>query len=200
MLLSEYAKNIGITYRTAWNHFKGGKIKGAYKLESGTIIVPNEIVSKQLKTVIYGRVSSSQNKSNLESQVVRLSHWATLNGHTTSDVIKEVGSGLNDNRKKLLKLLTDETIGFIIVEHKDRLTRFGFNYIEALLKNRGGGVIIVNQVDSDKEDLIQDFISVITSFCARIYGQRRSKRKTEKILEELVDVDKQSIQNEDLSE
>ena len=76
-------------------------------------------------------------------------------------------------------------IQYIIVEHKDRLTRFGFNYIKALLKSIGGSVIVINEVESNKEDLIQDFVSVITSFCARIYGQRRSKRKTEKLLEGL---------------
>ena len=185
MILSAYAKNLGIGYRTAWNHFKAGKIKGAYKLESGTIIVPDDVIEDTLSTVIYSRVSSSQNKDNLETQADRLGKWATLNGYIISDVVKEVGSGLNDKRKKLLKLLNDKTVGYIIIEHKDRLTRFGFNYIESLLKNRGGGIIVVNTVDSDKEDLVQDFISVITSFCARIYGQRRSKRKTEKLLEDL---------------
>lgn len=99
--------------------------------------------------------------------------------------MQEIGSGLNDKRPKLLKLLNDITIGYIIVEHKDRLTRFGFNYIKSLLESRGGGVIVINEVESNKEDLIQDFVSVITSFCARIYGQRRSKRKTEKLLEGL---------------
>ena len=72
-----------------------------------------------------------------------------------------------------------------IVEHKDRLTRFGFNYIEKLLSRSGVELEVVNQVDGEKEDLIQDFVSVITSFSARIYGQRRSRRKTEKLIEEL---------------
>ena len=108
-----------------------------------------------------------------------------MNGFTVKHVVKEVGSGLNDNRKKLLKLLDNKSIGFIIVEHKDRLTRFGFNYIDTLLKSRGGKVVVINDIDNDKEDLVQDFISVITSFCARIYGKRRSKRKTEKILENI---------------
>lgn len=190
MMLTDYAKKLGITYRTAWNHFKADKIEGAYKLKTGTIIVPDEVViTDQLATVIYSRVSSSQNKANMETQAVRLSHWATLNGYTVKEVIKEVGSGLNDNRKKLLRILNDKSVGFIIVEHKDRLTRFGFNYIKALLNNRGGDIIVVNAVDNDKEDLLQDFISVITSFCARIYGQRRSKRKTEKLLEGL-EIDK----------
>jgi putative resolvase len=184
VILSDYAKKLGIQYRTAWNHFKAGKIAGAYKLESGTIIVPDENI-ENLSVAIYTRVSSSENKVNLESQLTRVRKWATLNGFTVSYEVSEVGSGLNDNRKKLLKLLNNKNVGFIIVEHKDRLTRFGFNYIDALLKSRGGQVIVINQVDNDKEDLIQDFVSVITSFCARIYGHRRSKRKTEKVLENL---------------
>ncbi len=185
MTLSDYAKKLGIQYRTAWNHFKEGKIAGAYKLESGTIIVPSDKERLKTKLVLYARVSSSENKTNLDSQLIRIRNWAVSNGYTIDYEVSEVGSGLNDNRKKLLKLLEDPEVTTIIVEHKDRLTRFGFNYIETLLKNRGGEIVVINQVTSDKEDLIQDFISVITSFCARIYGQRRSKRSTEKLIKEL---------------
>lgn len=93
-----------------------------------------------------------------------------------------MGSGLNDNKQKLLKILNNKKITRIIVEHKDRLTRFGFNYIKSLFP---GEIFIVNNIESDKQDLIQDFISVITSFCARIYGQRRCCRNTEKLIKEL---------------
>lgn len=185
MTLREYAKRLGIQYRTAWNHFKEGKIEGAYKSNTGTIVVP-EVTNNKLTTVVYCRVSSSENKPNLLTQASRVSQWATLNGYTVENVVSEIGSGLNDNRKKLLKVLQDPLVGAIIVEHKDRLTRFGFTYIDTLLKTRGGeGVVVINQTDNDKEDLIQDFTSVITSFCARIYGQRRTKRKTEKLLKDL---------------
>ena len=103
-------------------------------------------------------------------------------------MIKEVGSGLNDERPKLTKLLeSEEKIERIIVEHKDRLTRFGFNYLEILSKKMNFEIIVVNKVKDDKEDLIQDFISVITSFCARIYSRRKVTRKTEKIIKELTD-------------
>lgn len=184
MTLQDYAKKLGIQYRTAWNHFKQGKIEGAYKHETGAIIIPDDKVIN--KTVaIYCRVSGSQNKDNLETQCERVSRWATLNGYRVNIVTKEIGSGLNDSRKKLLKLLDDKEVTHIIVEHKDRLTRFGFNYIDSLLKARGGEVVVINQVDNDKEDLMQDFVSVITSFCARIYGQRRTKRSTEKLLKEI---------------
>jgi predicted site-specific integrase-resolvase len=108
-----------------------------------------------------------------------------------AQIVKEIGSGVNDTRPKLLKLLTDPTITLIaacaprsgVVEHKDRLTRFGFNYIEQLLKlqDRRREVIHPSGVaENGKEDLAQDFVSIVTSFCARLYGQRRSKRKTER--------------------
>ena len=164
MLLSDYAKKLGIQYRTAWNHYKAGKIPNAYQLPSGTIIIPDE-TNVNLKVAIYTRVSSSENKQNLDTQLDRVRKWSILNGYKINSEVQEIGSGLNDNRPKLLKLLNDVNVGHIIVEHKDRLTRFGFNYIKALLESRGGSVIVINEVESNKEDLIQDFVSVITSFC-----------------------------------
>ena len=102
-----------------------------------------------------------------------------------AQIVKEIGSGVNDTRPKLMKLLTDHTVTLIVVEHKDRLTRFGFNYIEQLLKLQDRQIEVINQVETGKEDLIQDFVSIVTSFCARLYGQRRSKRKTERLIAEL---------------
>ena len=99
--------------------------------------------------------------------------------------MKEVGSGVNDSRKQLLKLLTDDGYSKIIVEHRDRLTRFGFNYIDVLFRQHGRSIEVVNEAANDRDDLMQDFKSIITSFCARLYGQRRSRRKTEKIIAEL---------------
>lgn len=72
-----------------------------------------------------------------------------------------------------------------MVEHKDRLTRFGFHYIEKLLAMQGRRIEVINLAENSKEDLMQDFVSIVTSFCARLYGQRRSKRKTERIIAEL---------------
>lgn len=186
MKLSDYAKKLGISYQTAWNHWKAG-ILDAYQLETGTVIV-NEVnnnCTKNTKVVIYSRVSSSQNKSNLDSQAERLLNYCNSKGYNVVNIIKEIGSGLNDNRIKLNKLFEDLDFDIIVVEHKDRLTRFGFNYINNLLLKLNKKVEVVNVVDNDKEDLIQDFTSVVTSFCARIYGLRRSKRRTEKIIEAL---------------
>jgi putative resolvase len=84
-----------------------------------------------------------------------------------------------------LEILDKDQFDILIVEHSDRLTRFGSKYIELLLKMTGRKLEIVNMVETDEQDLIQDFVSVITSFCARLYGKRRSRRKTEKLIEEL---------------
>lgn len=192
MKLSEYARRIGVKRQTAHRWFKRGEIPNAVQLPSGTIYVPDEIFDTELKqergqTVVYARVSSSkQRKINLETQAERLTQFAIANGWVVDKVIKEVGSGLNDERKKLVELLlSDEPIARIIVEHKDRLTRFGFNYLEILAKKQGFEIIVVNPTATDQDDLMQDFASIITSFCARLYSGRRAKRKTEAIIQTL---------------
>ena len=185
MKLSDYAKKTGVTYKTAWNWFKAGKIKG-YQMDTGTIIVTetdNTVLPQ--KIAVYARVSSSENRTNLNTQAERLVQYCTAKGWQVHRVVKEVGSGVNDNRKNLLKLLADTTVTVIVVEHKDRLTRFGFNYIETLLQTQGRRLEVVNLADNGKEDLLEDLVAIIYSFCTRLYGQRWAKRKTEKIRKEL---------------
>jgi len=101
-------------------------------------------------------------------------------------VFKEVASGMNDNRKELNKLL-EIKYKYIVIEHKDRLTRFGFNYLETLLFRLGTEIIVINRDREDETDLIKDFISIITSYCCRLYGMRRCETKKEKILEVIND-------------
>ena len=195
--LSVYARKLGISYRTAHRWFKAGKIPG-YQADTGAIIVTDPLVvtipaTRPQKAAIYTRVSAAENKGNLEDQARRLSDYCAAKGYQVVAVVKEIGSGVNDTRPKLLKLLTDPTITLIVVEHKDRLTRFGFNYIERLLAMQGRQIEVINPstgsgqalAENGKEDLIQDFVSIVTSFCARLYGQRRSRRKTERIIAEL---------------
>ena len=182
--LSEYAVLNGVTYRTAWNRFKAGKIPNAYKDEFGNVLVKidNDNLENYNKVAIYTRVSSNENKSNLNSQTDRLKQYATAKGYQIVEVVKEVGSGVNDNRPKLLKLLQKDNYGILLVEHKDRLTRFGFNYIKTLLEVKKVKIEVVNEAEDDKSDLMQDLISIIYSFSARMYGLRRSKRKTEQVI------------------
>ena len=186
MKLSHWAKEKGILYRTAWLMFNRGQIVGAYKLPTGTIIIPEEKnINKQEYVITYSRVSSSENKDNLESQSKRLIDYCNAKGWKTNENLKEIGSGLNDKRPKLLKLLKEGKATKLVVEHKDRLSRFGATYIERACQHFNCEVIYINDSVEGKEDLIQDFVNVITSFCARIYGQRRSKRKTEQLIKEL---------------
>ncbi len=186
MKLSTYAKKLGLTYRTVWRMWKEGKLD-AYQLPTGTIIVREETEGLPNKVCIYARVSSSENKSNLEKQAELLKEYSIARGYQIYKVVEEIGSGVNDNRKKLNQLLIDKNYNKLIIEHKDRLTRFGFNYIKILFNEIGKEIEVVNEAENDKQDLMQDFISIITSFCARLYGLRRSKRKTEKIIKELKD-------------
>ena len=185
MRLSQYAKKMGVAYQTAYSWFINDKIPGAYKLPSGTIVVPDEKIQEnnRYKTIIYARVySNEQLKTNLETQTQRLVDYSISNGWTVDQIVKEVGSGLNDTRVKLEKILEDPYLKRIVVEHKDRLTRFGFNYLEILAKLQGFEIVIVNKtLDNDKDDLLADFTTIITSFCARLYSKRRSKQVTEDI-------------------
>lgn len=186
MKLSDYAKKVGVTYRTAWNWFKSGKLD-AMQMPSGTIIVRDEINKRTEYIIIYARVSSSKNKNNLDTQAERLVEYSTARGYQIREVVKEIGSGVNDNRQKLQKILKDGKATKIVVEHKDRLTRFGFNYLITLLGKQGCVIEVVNDAGNDKDDLMQDIISIITSMCDRYYGLRRSKRKTDRIIQELRD-------------
>lgn len=189
MKLSKYAEKIGVKRATATKWFHKGLIKGAYQLPTGTIIVPDKIFNEKEnevgETVIYARVSSTERrKTDLEYQAKRMSDFCISNGWKIDRIVKEVGSGLNDSRPKLMELFEGKrNIQRIVVEHKDRLTRFGFNYLSALAKAKGIEIIVADETESPKEDLMLDFVSVITSFCARMYGHRRGKKKKDKILE-----------------
>lgn len=188
MKLSVYAKKLGVTYRTAWNMYHRGDIPNAYALPSGTIIVHDDSATNKTTSVtknvcIYARVSSSQNKQNLETQVERLKQYCIANGWTITRIVKEIASGINDKRPLLTDVLSKiNEYDYVVVEHKDRLTRLGFNYFESFVPNK---FHVVNTTQDKTEDLMQDLVSIITSFCARLYGQRKGKRKTENIIKEL---------------
>lgn len=183
MKLSSYAKRIGISYNTAWRMWKRGQIPG-YQLPTGTVIIdPPELRSTPERTVaVYARVSRSEHKKNLDTQAERLTSWCNAQGWSVAKVVKECGSGINDQRPKFLALLTDPTIGQIVVEHQDRASRFGVAYIHTLLAMQGRELVVVNTADTAEDDLMGDFVAIITSFCARLYGRRRAKRKTEQVL------------------
>lgn len=190
MKLSQYAKQQGISYRTALRWFRSGTIQG-YQAPSGTIIViEQERANAAQKVAIYARVSSAEHKANVERQAERLSQYCEVKGYQVSQVVMEIASGVNDSRPKLLSLLRDTSITLLVVEHRDRLTRFGFYYIETLLETQGRKIEVVNAAENNKEDLIADLVAIVYSFTARLYGQRRAKRKTERIVAELQEQEK----------
>jgi predicted site-specific integrase-resolvase len=96
-------------------------------------------------------------------------------------VVKEVGSGINDSRPTFLNLLADPSITLIVVEHTDRATQFGFRSLATLLHHQGRRVEVVNLAENGqgREELVADLVAIVSSFCARLYGQRRAKRTTE---------------------
>ncbi len=181
MKLSQYAKQTGISYKTAWRWYKAGTLD-AYKTATGTVIVRDASDPKPVtgRIVLYARVSSIGQKEDLDRQMIRLKDYAAAKGYQVAKEVTEIASGLNDTRPKLEKLLADTSIGTIVVENRDRLTRFGSHYIETLLEAQGRRVEMIFQSETGDE-LVDDFVAVITSMSARIYGRRQSKRRAEKI-------------------
>jgi putative resolvase len=180
MRLSAYAKQMGVSYKTAFRWWQAGKLD-AYQLDTGTVIVREPAQSQEAMNVaLYARVSSADQKEDLERQMQRLKDYAASRGYRVTKMVSELASGLNDSRPKFLKLLTDASIGIIVVEHRDRATRFGLAYIEHLMQMQGRRLEVVFPSDTDN-DLVDDFIAVITSMASRIYGRRTSKRRAEKI-------------------
>jgi putative resolvase len=178
MKLSQYARKAGITYKTAWRWWKAGMLD-AYQTQTGMVIVRDPLIEQpqQGRVALYARVSSSDQKDDLVRQLERLRNYAAAKGYIVSKEMTELASGLNESRPKLGELLRDATIGTIVVEHRGRLTRFGFEYIRQLLETQGRHLEVIFPTDTDN-DLVDDFVAVITSMAARIYGRRNSKRKT----------------------
>lgn len=177
MKLSVWAKQVGVSYKTAWRWFKAGTLPVATEqMASGTIIIKEPKVDWEGTVGIYARVSSFEQKADLDRQVARLLNFANEQGWSVRWTVSEIGSGLNGRRPKLLKLLRDCAIKVIVVEHRDRLMRFGSEYVEAALASEGRRLVIMDNEEVE-DDLVADMISVLTSFCARLYGKRAAKNK-----------------------
>ena len=144
------------------------------------VIVPEGEPAKL--TVGYARVSSHEQKPQLEPQANRLWAYAGQNGILLDRVVSEVASGLNDRRPKLRKLLADPEVGAILVEHRDRLARFGTGMVEAMLQARGGGLVVIEEKEVN-DDLVRDMTGILTCFYARLYGRRSAANRAAKALQ-----------------
>ena len=131
--------------------------------------------------MVYARVSYADQKEDLDRQVGRVVEWATQQGCRPDEVVKEVGSGLNGNRRRLRRLIADHTVGTVMVEHRERLCRFGFEYVEAALAGRGARILVMDEAELE-DDLVRDVTEVLTSLCARLYGKRSARRRAERAL------------------
>ncbi|MGH6815037.1 MAG: IS607 family transposase [Hyphomicrobiaceae bacterium] len=185
MKLSDWARRTGITYKTAHRWFQQGILPvPAEQLPTGTILVYPPAVPQTSGVVLYARVSSADRKADLERQLARLVSYATSTGMAVVQSVTEIGSGLNGHRSRLLKLLRDPAATVIVVEHRDRLVRFGAEYIEAALAATGRRLVVVDEAEM-KDDLVQDMIDILVSFCARLYGRRSAKNRAKRALASL---------------
>jgi putative resolvase len=179
--LKEWAYQQGVSYRSALNWFHAGTLPvPARQLPTGTILV-DPPVAPSGRAVAYCRVSSADQRADLERQAGRVAEECGKRGITLDATITEVGFGLNGHRVKLRKLLADPTVTRIVVEHRDRLACFGVEHLEAALAATGRSVVVLNP-DAVKDDLVRDMVEVLTSMCARLYGRRSARKRADAAL------------------
>ena len=190
MRVREWARREGFNEQTVWQWCREDRMPVPFeRMATGTIIIHDpkyenqpSISTSRGRTVCYARVSSSDRKDDLQRQADRLKAFAMGMGVERPEVVMETGSGMNDKRRKLNRLLADPTVGMIIVEHRDRLARMNAGLIESALSAQGRRIIVVDDTESD-DGLARDMTEALTSFCARLYGRRAAKRKAEAALE-----------------
>ncbi|MFJ3975386.1 IS607 family transposase [Streptomyces sp. NPDC090021] len=180
MKLSEWARLQGVSYQTAWRWVKDGKMPVPVRqAPSGTWLVdepaPAAVVESG-RVVAYCRVSSAGQKADLERQVARVVAGANGLGLAVAEVVTEVGSGLNGRRRKLHRVLSDPQAAVIVVEHRDRLARFGVEHLEAVLSASGRRLVVLDPTET-ADDLVGDITEVLTSMCAPLYGRRAAKNR-----------------------
>lgn len=182
MKLSQYAEREGIHYRTAWNRFKAGKIEGAYMDDTGHIVVPDPEQELKQKAALYSRVSTHGQRGDLERQEQRLKEFSSSRGLEIVHSVTEIGSGVNDQRAKLIKLLNTPDWGVLVVEHQDRLARVGFGWFEHFLALLGKDLIVVDSSTDSDEGKTEDIFSILHSYVTSEHGKRGAKRRVERAL------------------
>jgi putative resolvase len=177
MKLAEWARAKGVHPQTAYRWFRQGTMPvPARRLPSGTILVDTPGSPPGGRVVLYARVTAYDQRGELDRQVARLTAWATGQGMVVADVVREVGTGVNGKRPRLRRLLADPHATTIVVEHRDRLARFGVEYLEAALSAQGRKLVVVEPGETS-DDLMGDMIEVLTGLCARLYGRRGARNR-----------------------
>ena len=189
MLVKEWAEREHLHPQTVWKWCRTGKMpvpvertpSGMWLVHDPKYETPVPSDTRQSRTVCYARVSSAGQKADLQRQAARLKAFALSMGVEAPEIVTETGSGMDDKRRKLKRLLADPTVGMIIVEHRDRLARMNAGLVESALKAQGRRIIVVDDTESD-DDLVRDMTDALTSFCARLYGRRAVKNKVQAAL------------------
>lgn len=191
----EVAKILNLTTKTIQTYDKNGTLKFFRSSTNYRLMFREDLleyleskgllsdISLERRDIIYARVSSNEQKTkgDLDRQAMFLIE--NVNNLINPLVLKEVGSGLNDKRKKLLELIDlvcNDQVKNVYVTYKDRLTRFGFNYLESMFNNHGVKIIVVKDIKEEKdvkEELVDDMMSLIASFSGKLYGMRSKTNK-----------------------
>jgi len=182
--LTEWARRQGIHPQTAYNWFHAGTLPvPSVRVNQRTILVsPDSVLSEPEGALgLYARVSSHDQRADLDRQVARLTEWAATTGQPVVRVEAEVGSGMNGSRSKLRRLLSDPKVTTVVVEHRDRLARMNAELVEAALQAHGRRLVVIEEGEID-DDLVRDMTEVLTRFCARLYGRRSARNRALKAL------------------
>jgi len=191
------AEILGVNRVTVIRWIKQGRIKAV--IVGREYRIPEDEVKRMLKgkvantVVIYARVSSLDQKSDLERQVEYLKEYCSAKGYNVVDVLTDVASGLNEKRrglKKLFEYVVNGKVDVVVVSYKDRLTRFGFKYLEEFFNSHGVRIeVVFEEGPRLQQELIEDLIAIVTSFAGRLYGMRSHKKK------KVVEIVKQAIRD-----
>lgn len=186
MNLTEWAKAQGISPHTAYRWFRNGTLPVPAERVGPRMILVNVDANTSLSVTggvgLYARVSSPDQKSDLERQVARLSEWAAKAGHQVVRVESEIASGVDGGRAKAQRLLADPKVTTVVVEHSDRLGLMNVELIEAALSAQGRRLVVLDDGEV-ADDLVRDMVEVLTSFCSRLYGRRSARDRAKKALE-----------------
>lgn len=199
----EACRRLGISFITLKRWIYSGKIR-AVKTPTGRWMIPEseverifggKVEARETRAIIYVRVSSSDQKSDLERQIKYLTQYCSAKGYRIVDVLSDVASGLKTNRRGLLKLfnyVVTKHVDVIVVTYKDRLTRFGFEYLEYFFNQYGVRIEIVygEEPKDAYQELVEDLLAIVTSFAGKLYGMRSHRKRKlvqgfKKLLEEV---------------
>ena len=183
MNLATWAERNGVARVTAYRWFRSGILPVPAQRVGRLILVDDPTASKgrRSRTAVYARVSSADQKADLDRQVARVTVWATAERIPVDKVVSEVGSALNGHRRKFVALLRDPAVTWIVVEHRDRFCRLGSEYVEAALAAQGPELVVVDSSGVD-DGLVRDMTEILTSMCARLYGKRAAANRAKRAI------------------